>query len=167
MDPTFSESSSDRSSASPSSSNKRKARSKSKEGKAINKHEEAAQQRRCHIITILSSIPFVLSLAALLIVLTKDKEDTQTNMSAASAILDESDHQIWPVSNTNTNTQPQMSMQPHDSHSNDDKAANNHLAYDEVRNVFTTVHAILQSKSFTSHSRCQTPLLPQRLCVMK
>ena len=145
MDPTFSESSSDRSNASPS--NKRKARSKSKKDKA-KKHEdeEAAQQRRCRIITILSSIPFVLSLVALLIVLTKDKEDTQTNMSAASAILDESDHQIWPVSNTNTNTQSQMSIQPNDSPQSNVDKANDQLTYDEVRmNVFTTVHLIFQS----------------------
>jgi len=78
IDPTFSESSSDRSNTTPSSTNKRKARSKSKKGKANDKHKEAAQQRRCRIITILSAIPFVLSLVALLIVLTKDKEDTQT-----------------------------------------------------------------------------------------
>jgi len=121
MDPTFSESSSDRSNATPSSSsnNKRKAKArKSKKGKVNDKHEIAAQQRRCRIITILSSIPFVLSLVALLIVLTKDKEDTQTTM---------------PISNT----QSQMSLQPNNSHSNDDKA-NDYLTYDEVKelNVF-------------------------------
>ena len=125
IDPTFSESSSEGSNTTPSSNNnKRKARSKSKKDKAKDEHAEAAQQRRCRIITMLSSIPFVLSLVALLIVLTKDKEDNQTTMSAASAMLDETD----PISNT----QSQMSMQPNDSHSNDDKA-NNYLTYDEVR----------------------------------
>jgi len=137
MDPTFSESSSDGSNATPSSNsnNKRKARSKSKKDKANDKHEEAAQQRRCRIITILSSIPFVLSLVALLIVLTKDKEDTQTTISSASAVLDEADHQIWPVSNT------QLQMQPNDSPQSNDDKADDYLAYNEVRtNVFTTVH---------------------------
>ena len=157
MDPTFSESSSDRSNTTPSSSNnKRKARSKSKGDKA--NEEAATQQRRCRIITILLSfIPFVLSLAALLIVLTKDKEDTRTTISAASAILDETDHQIQHVSNTQSQI---MSMQPNDSHSNNDEADDS-LPYDEVRmNVFTTVHLNFQSKSFAScHFRSQTSLL--------
>ena len=156
MDPTFSESSSDRSNATPSSSssnNKRKARSKSKSKKdKANEHVEAAQQRRCRIIIILlSSIPFVLSLVALLIVLTKDKEDTQTTISSASAVMDETDHQTRPVSNT----QSQMSMQPNDSPQSNDDKADDYLTYDEVRmNVFTTVHLIFQSKPFTSHFRC-------------
>ena len=138
MDPTFSESSSDRSNATPLSNNKRKPRSKSKKDKAKDDHEEAAQQRRCRIIIILlSSIPFVLSLVALLIVLTKDKEDTQTTISSASAVMDETDHQIWPVSNP----QSQTSMQPNDSPQSNDDKANDQLTYDEVRmNVFTTVH---------------------------
>ena len=102
--------------------------SKSKKGKA-NEHEEAVQQRRCRIITILSSIPFVLSLVALLIVLTKDKEDTQTTMSAASTVLDETDYQIRPASNT----QSQMSMQPNDSYQSNDDKSNDYLTYDEVR----------------------------------
>jgi len=51
-------------------------------------------------------------------------------MSAASTVLDETetDYQIRPVSNT----QSQMSLQPHDSHSNDDKSYD-YLTYDEVR----------------------------------
>ena len=163
IDPTFSESSSEGSNTTPSSSsnNKRKAKArKSKKGK-VNKHREATQQRRCRIITILSSIPFVLSLVALLIVLTKDKEDTQTTMSAASAILDKTDHQTWPVSNT----QLQMSMQPNDSpgQSNDDKA-DDYLTYDEVKelNVFTTVH-VIDSSVFQSNLNHSPLILGVRL----